>query len=104
MHGFEDHRRELASFPPALRALLDAELAAGNAIAGIGRWFPAPPVGAFVMLARPVTTRPANTQDGLRHYESRSPLYSGVYTDAAGRYLILEPPSDDRRGLPSASS
>lgn len=98
MHRFEDHRRELTSFPPALRALLEAELAAGNAITGIGQWFPAAPTGAFVMLARPVSTRPANAADGLRFHESHSPLYSGVFTDAAGRHLILNPPAPDRRG------
>ena len=98
MHRFEDHRRELTSFPTALRALLEAELATGNAITGIGQWFPGAPTGAFVMLARPVTTRPADAADGLRFHESQSSLYSGVFTDAAGRYLILNPPAPDRRG------
>lgn len=82
----------LAAFPPVLRALLDAELAAGNSIVEITGGFPAPPVGACVKLARPLGTRPRASGDGIAYYDRRSPDYSGEITDAKRFFFILEPP------------
>lgn len=87
-----DTEETIGSLPPTLRALLEAELAAGNAIAEIGHSHPAPPVGAFIRLARAVTTRPRATGDGLHFYERRSSFYSGEFTDARRHFFILEPP------------
>jgi hypothetical protein len=81
----------LAALPIALRELLNAELAAGNAIAEIGGSFPAPPVGAYVKLARAVTTRPRANGDGLVFYDRNSSAYSGEWTDAKRYFFLLEP-------------
>lgn len=83
---------ELADLPPALRALLAAELAAGNRIAEIDRGFPAPPVGLCVILAKPVGTRPNDADDGLRYREW--PNWKGYngYADPRGFFFVLNPP------------
>jgi hypothetical protein len=78
--------------PEELRALLISELAAGNRIAEVGHSHPAPPVGAYFMLARPVTTRPRESGGGLHFRERNSSLYSGEFTDERRFYFILEPP------------
>lgn len=85
-------KSELDDFPPLLRALLDAELAAGNAIVEIGHAFPSPPVGAWVKLAKPVSTRPRRSGDGLSFYDRNGSSYSGEWTDAQRYFFLLEPP------------
>jgi hypothetical protein len=86
------YRADVDAMPAALQRLLLDELEAGNTIASVGHSFPAPPVGAFVMLARAVTTRPRKTDDALHFRERNSSLWSGEFTDATGFYFILEPP------------
>ena len=83
---------ELADLPSAMRALLAAELTAGNRIVEIDRGFPAPPVGLCVILEKPVGTRPADADDGLRYREW--PNWKGYngYTDARGFFFVLNPP------------
>ncbi|OYY93661.1 MAG: hypothetical protein B7Y41_10435 [Hydrogenophilales bacterium 28-61-23] len=83
---------ELAAMPPTLRALLEAELAAGNQVAEIDRGFPAPLVGCCVLLAKPVGTRASGTDDGLCFEEW--PNWKGYngYTDAQRRFFVLNPP------------
>jgi len=88
----EQFRRDIEAFPPALRALLDAELVSGNQIAEVGHSFPAPPVGAYVKLARPVATRPRASGHGIDFYDRNSSIYSGEFTDAKRFFFILEPP------------
>lgn len=85
-------RREIEALPPALRTLLEAELAAGNTIAEIGHSHPAPPVGAYVLLARRVTTQARATGAGLVFRERNSSLYSGEFTDEKRHFFLLEPP------------
>ena len=85
-------RRDLDAFPPPLRALLEAELAAGNTIVEVGHSFPAPPAGAYVKLASPVSTRPRRSGDDLDFYDRDSSLYSGEFTDAQRFFFVLEPP------------
>lgn len=80
------------SLPPVLRALLDAELAAGNTVIEVGHTHPAPPVGAYFKLARPVSTRPRESGGGLQFYERNSSQYSGEFTDAKRFFWILEAP------------
>lgn len=87
-----NNQEDLANFPPLLRALLDAELAAGNSIVEIGHVFPAPPVGAWVMLARPVSTRPRQPGDGLTFRSRNWNAYSFEWSDAQGYFFLLEPP------------
>jgi hypothetical protein len=87
-----EFRKDADAMPAALRALLEAELAAGNTIAELGGYFPAPPAGAFFKLTRPVTTRPHESSGGLKFRDYASPYYSGSFTDDRGFYFILEPP------------
>ncbi|MBX3745736.1 MAG: hypothetical protein KF833_10550 [Verrucomicrobiae bacterium] len=82
----------LAAFPPALRALLDAELAAGNRIIEVASCFPAPPAGAYAKLAAPVTTRPRASDESLRFHDHNSSCYAGEFTDARRFHFVLEPP------------
>jgi hypothetical protein len=44
-------REEIAALPPLLRALLEAELAAGNSISGVSHTFPAPPRSARMSIS-----------------------------------------------------
>jgi hypothetical protein len=88
-----EQQKELAQFPPALRALIKAELAAGNSIAEVGHSFPAPPAGAYFKLANKVTTRPRASSDGVSFYERNSSIYSGEFTDAKRFYFVIEPPN-----------
>lgn len=80
------------AFPPALRALLEAELGAGNAIVEAGQGSPAPPVGAWARLARPVTTRPRTATPEVGFRNRQSSLWSGEWTDPRGFFFVLEPP------------
>lgn len=93
MNLTENQQKQLAQFPAALRALVDAELAAGNSILEIGAGHPAPPVGACLKLAKKVSTRPRASGNGLSFYERNSSLYSGEFTDATRFYFVLEPPN-----------
>lgn len=83
---------ELERFPPLLRALVEAELTAGNAVAEITHGFPAPPIGACLMLARQVSSRPRASGEGLDFYARRNSLLSGEWTDGDRRFFVLEPP------------
>jgi hypothetical protein len=89
-------RRDADAFPRVLRALLDAELAAGNQIAEAGHSFPAPPAGAYFMLTKPVGTRPRASGDGLEFRDFNSSLYSAWFTDDRGFFYLLEPPLPPR--------
>lgn len=48
-----EQTKELAEFPPVLRALVEAELAAGNAIVEIAHGHPGPPVSALPQVRPP---------------------------------------------------
>jgi hypothetical protein len=82
----------LTAFPDALRELLAQELTAGNSITEVGSSFPAPPVGAYVKLINPVTTRARSSGNGLVFYDRNSSIYSGEWTDAQRYFFVLEPP------------
>lgn len=85
-------RRDADRLPPLLRALLEAELAAGNSVTEIGHTFPASPEGAYFMLAGPVTTRPRESGGGLTFRDFNCCLYAGYFGDEACLYFIVEPP------------
>ena len=57
---------------PALRVLLDAELAAGNVIREIGRDFPEPG-SLLVQLREPFKRRPPSLPDGVTHVPLNDP-------------------------------
>ena len=82
----------IEQLPIALKLLLKAELSAGNEITEIGHSFPAPPIGAYIKLAKPISTRPDDAKDELNFRERNSSLYSREYTDANMRFFILTPP------------
>src|ERR1700690_1610813 len=88
----EEFRKDAGSFPPLLRALLDAELEAGNQIAKAGHAFPAPPVGAYFVMTGPITTRKRASGDGLTFRDYNSSSWSGGFTDDRSFFHILEPP------------
>ncbi|MBK8978317.1 MAG: hypothetical protein IPM29_20635 [Planctomycetes bacterium] len=83
---------EIDALPRPLRDLLEAELAAGNAVAEVGHGYPAPPVGCYVRLARPVTTRPRASGDGIVFCERTGSSHAGEFADAQRHFFVLEPP------------
>lgn len=87
-----EQQKELAAFPPALRKLVEEELAAGNSVVEVGHSFPAPPAGAYFKLANKVTTRPRASAHGLDFRERNSSSSSGEFTDAKRFYFLVEPP------------
>jgi hypothetical protein len=93
-------REEIAALPPLLRALLEAELAAGNSISGVSHTFPAPPIGGCILLARPVTTRARTSGDGFIFRQPGGGDYSASFTDAKGHFFLLEPPLPESAAYP----
>ncbi len=87
-----ESRTDIDALPPALRQLLDDELAAGNSIVEVGHHHPAAPCGAFVMLAMPVTTHPRESTDAMRFYHRNNSQYSGEFADLNRHFFILEAP------------
>lgn len=88
-----EQQNEIAQFPAVLKALVEAELAAGNAIVEVGHSHPAPPAGAYCKLANKVSTRPRAAGGGLDFYERNSSSHSGEFTDAKRFFFVLEPPN-----------
>lgn len=93
MHLTIEQQKELERFPSPLRALVEAELAAGNTVVEVGHSHPAPPAGAYFKLARKVSTRARASGDGLDFYERNSSSHAGEFTDAKRFYFVLEPAS-----------
>ncbi len=92
MSIFDEASSELRQFPAALRKLVEDELEAGNEIAELGHGFPAAPCGAFIKLARPVSTRDRIATAELDYYDRDSSSYSGEFTDSKRHFFVLEPP------------
>ncbi len=88
----EPYQADAQAMPEVLRKLLEAELAAGNELVEVFHCFPAPPAGACFRLAKPVTTRPRASDDGIDFYDRNTSSYSGEFTDARRFYFIIEPP------------
>ncbi|MBL9190207.1 MAG: hypothetical protein JNK23_22185 [Opitutaceae bacterium] len=87
-----EHEKEFAQFPAVLRELVMAELAAGNTITEFSHGFPAAPCGAYIKLARPVSSRPREKTPDLDFYDRNMGSYSGEFTDAKRHFFVLEPP------------
>jgi len=85
-----EQQREVATFPAGLRALIEAELAAGNAVEEVGHSFPASPAGAYLKFAGQISTRPRASGNGLFFRERSS---SNEFTDAQRCYFVIEPPN-----------
>lgn len=88
-----EQRKELARFPAELRSLIEAELAAGNAIDEVGHSHPAPPAGAYFKLVNKVTTREHSASKGITFRERNSSLSSGEFGDPTGFFFVVEPPN-----------
>lgn len=84
--------RARAAWPPDLAALVDAELAAGNAIVSVDGAYPAAPVGGCVRLARAISTRARASSGGVVFRERNSSLYAGEFSDPLGSWFVVEPP------------
>jgi hypothetical protein len=81
-----------AKFPAPLRALVEAEVAAGNPVIEFGHGFPAPPVGAYVKLAGPLRTQPRASTPEIAFYERNTSSYNGELHDERRHYFVLEAP------------
>jgi len=86
-----EYLKDIERMPLPLRRLVEEELAGGNAILELGHSFPAAPVGCYVKLARPVSSRPRASTEGITFFDRNSSLYSGEFADEQRHYFVLEP-------------
>jgi hypothetical protein len=91
LHTPADAQADIDAMPAVLRELLMAELAAGNKVVEVGHSFPAPPVGAYFKLAKPLLTRRDGLAADVVYYERNSSSYSGEITDQKRFFFLLEP-------------
>lgn len=85
-------RQHLAEFPEPLRALVEAELEAGNTIVAIENGFPAAPCGASVKLAQAVAPERRRSTAEVSFYARNNPSYAGEFTTEQRHFFVLEPP------------
>jgi hypothetical protein len=85
-----EEQRILERFPAALRALIEAELAAGNRIVSVDMDFPAAPVGGRVMLAHDLFTR--ELPAGLRLHARLASTHHQEVTDGTGHCHVVTAP------------
>lgn len=91
MQMSQHFQADVAALPAALRAVLEAELAAGNEVAEVLRGFPVAPVGAGIRFVRPLSVPvPADTV-GIR--PCRFPNWDGSsgYSDEPRHSFLLGP-------------
>ncbi len=84
--------QQIAEFPAPLRALVEAELEAGNTIVAIENGFPAAPCGASVKLARAVCDERRRSQGEVEFYARNNASYAGEFTTEQRHFFVLEPP------------
>jgi RimJ/RimL family protein N-acetyltransferase len=78
----------VARLHPGLRAILDAELAAGNEVLETGSGFP-DPESVFVRLRHPFRTRPSPLPDGLVYSEPNDPhWWMADYSSRSPRHIL----------------
>lgn len=82
---------ELRSFPAALLDLLEAELAAGNTIEQAGAGFPAPPIGAKVVLGKRISTRELRSEGELLFREWPNAVEPRGFSDLQKHFFVLDP-------------
>src|SRR5574338_415851 len=81
-------RPALAALHPDLRAILEAELAAGNEVAETGGGWPDPD-SVFVRLRDPFRTRPASLPAGLVYTEPNDPhWWQADYSSRSPRHIL----------------
>lgn len=83
------HPSILERFPDALRGLIEAELAAGNAIIEAGGGHPAPPAGEMIKLAGDLRTP---LPPGLCSQVRNTSLHHAEVTDTEGLFWVLTAP------------
>lgn len=88
----EPFRQRIAQFPAPLRALVEAELQAGNSIVAIENGFPAAPCGASVKLAKAVQDARRRSVGGVEFYARNNSSYAGEFTTSQRHFFVLEPP------------
>ncbi len=88
----KEHRRIIDLFPAPLKALIEAELAAGGRIIHAGAGHPAPPVGEQVVFADDLKTRDSNATDGIRFHQRESSSHHQELTDEQGLFWVLTAP------------
>jgi hypothetical protein len=86
------YRQQLAAFPAPLRALVEAELEAGNIIVAIENGFPAAPCGASVKLAHAVQDERRRSKGEVKFYARNNASYAGEFTTEQRHFFVLEPP------------
>jgi RimJ/RimL family protein N-acetyltransferase len=78
----------LAAFHPALKGILEQELAAGNEVMETGKGWPEPD-SVFVRLRDPFRTRPASLPEGVRYTEPNDPhWWKADYSSESPRHIL----------------
>ncbi|MBK7086062.1 MAG: hypothetical protein IPH53_15930 [Flavobacteriales bacterium] len=88
----EPFRQQIAEFPAPLRALVEAELEAGNTIVAIENGFPAAPCGASIKLANAVQDVRRRSTGEVVFYARNNSSYAGEFTTEQRHFFVLEPP------------
>ncbi len=88
----DPYSQQLAEFPAPLRALVEAEIQAGNSIAAIENGFPAAPCGASIKLANAVQDERRRSVGEVRFYARNNSSYAGEFTTEQRHFFVLEPP------------
>ncbi|MBK7753598.1 MAG: hypothetical protein IPI41_13635 [Flavobacteriales bacterium] len=88
----EPFRQQIAEFPAPLRALVEAELQAGNTIVAIEHGFPAAPCGASIKLANAVQDVRRRSTGEVVFYARNNSSYAGEFTTEQRHFFVLEPP------------
>jgi len=88
----DDVLAEIAKLPATLRAVVEAELAAGNEVAKVLQGYPAPPAGGGIRLARPLSVPLASTAAGVRPCHFPAWDGSSGYSDELKHNFVLGPP------------
>lgn len=87
-----EHQHVLDRFPPLLKALVEAELRAGNRIIDAGAGHPAPPAGDMIKLEKDLLTFGSGSNEGLRLYARNSSAHHQELTDEQGLFWVLTAP------------
>lgn len=90
-----EFRAAAAMLSGELAALMHAELEAGNPMIDAGHTHPAPPAGAYVMFANPITSRKRESFGSVHFYDRDGAHHSGEFADANRVFFVLEAPHQD---------
>ena len=85
-------RQQIAEFPAPLRALVEAEINAGNSIVAVENGFPAAPCGTSVKLAKAVGPERRRSVGEVVFYARNNSSYAGEFTTEQRHFFVLEPP------------